>query len=813
VTGIFLSYRKIERSYAPMFADWVLTQRFGPGLVFEAGHENQPGTHFPGSIGRWLDRCSVLVACIDPPWLQDLHLLRDPRDWVRKEILYFIEHDKPILPILLDGARMPSAGVLPAELAPMTKWIGLPMSTKSAHADMQRLVGRIEHTVPELVLAALQEPAAVAPSPAALLRAEQEVFPFRLRPELSDLVDWSRAPGGPPVRLVIGPSGVGKTRLALRLCAEFRGGGHPAVMLPASATAAALARLSATTVPFLVVIDDAETRPDVVVAAAVRAVAGASTPARILLLARSRGDWLERLHDDPDDRIALVLDQTVAVRLAPPLSAPGDFATACAAVGARLGLPAAPPPADLPRPVTLLELQAAALAALRPDEEAEQAPWPRIAGLERSRWSRAAASFGLSRLRSENLTEIMAAVTVFGAATEPEAEALIGALRAFRGTPVAEADAGQALARTMLPGPLPLNPAQPQPLADEIIAQLLRSGYRLSDLLGAVTDDQARTAIIALGRCLTASPDVGAAVGALLGDAPARLLPLAMTALPAVPEPGGLVSLMHEALLRVPPARLDRLTDALPQRSEALAGFAVELTRRALAERQAAHLADDATARLSRLLATRLAARGAPAAEAVAAARAAVQWFEAPGVERAESFAALALALDLIPASHLEAREAGARSIELYRTVTTDDAARAALATALINQAHRLPHDAGLAAEAYEILRPLHGARPNRYRSLYADATDLLAALTRSEQLGREALQLRRSLAEARPDAYRPPLAATLFNLGLILGAADETEALWRESEKLFAELAAADSESFGPDLARVRDRLAALCR
>jgi hypothetical protein len=810
VTGIFLSYRKIERSYAPMFADWVLRQRFGPGLVFEAGHENQPGTYFPGSIERWLDQCSVLVAFIDPPWLDDLDLLGNPNDWVRREILHFIERGKPILPILLDGARMPSARLLPAELAPMTKWIGLPMSTKSAHADMERLVGRIEHTAPELVLAALQEPTPAAAGSAALLRAEQEVFPFRARPELPDLADWSQAPDGPPVRLVIGPSGVGKTRLALRLCAELRGTGHPAVMLPVSATPAALARLSATTMPFLVVIDEAETRPDVV-AAAVRSVAGASTPARVLLLARSRGDWLERLRDDPDDRIALVLDQTAAVRLAPLLSVPGDFATACAAVGARLGISAAPPPADLPSPVTLLELQAVAIARLQPDDEAGRTPWPRIAGLERSRWSSAAASFGLSRLRNESLLEITAAATAFGAATEPEAEALIGALRAFRGAPVVEVDAGQALARTMLPGPLPINPVQPQPLADEVIAHLLRSGYRLSGLLSAVTDDQARTAIIALGRCLTAHPDVADAVGTLLGDSPARLLPLAMTALPGVPEPGGLVSLMRETLPRVPAADLNRLTDALPQRSEALVDFAVELTRQALAARQATHRADDTTARLSRLLATRLAARGGPAAEAVAVARAAVQWFQAPGVERAESFAALALALDLVPESRHDAREAGARAIGLYRTAATDDADLAALATALINQAHRLPHDADLAAEAYEILRPLHAVRPNRYQSRYADAADLLAALTRSEQLGREALRLRQSLAAARPDAYRPSLAATLFNLGLILGAAEETEALWRESEKLFTELAAADPESFGSDLARVTDRLAGL--
>jgi TIR domain len=808
VSGVFLSYRKIERSYAPMFADWVLRQRFGAGLVFEAGHENRPGTHFPSSIEAWLDRCSLLVVFIDPPWVADLELLRNPDDWVRKEILHFVEHGKPILPILLDGASMPRGRLLPTELVPMTKWIALSMSTRSAHADMQRLVGRIEEMAPDLVLAALREPVADAASPSALLHAEQEVFPFRPRPELADLADWSLAPDGPPIRLVIGPPGAGKTRLALRLCAELRGADHPAVMLPASATPAALDRLAATTVPFLVVIDDAETRPDVVAAAA-RALARASTPARVLLLARTSGEWLQRLRDDPDDRIVSVLDRIGTLRLAPQVPEAEDFEIACTALGARLGLSTPPRPAAVQHPATLLEVQAEALVALHQGGAAGGTPWPRIAALERHRWGRAAATFGLSRLRPASLMEIMATVTIFGAATEPEAEALIAALRAFRGAPVAEADAGRALVRTMLPGPLPLNPAGPQPFADEIIAELVRSGYRLTDLLDAVTDGQARTAIIALGRCLVAHPDIGEAVGILLGDAAARLLPLAMTALSAVPEPAALIARMSEALPRVPAADLDRVTDALPQRSEALAGFAVELTRRALAARRAAGHADAATARLSRLLAVRLAAQGGPVAEAVAAARAAVEWSEAD-VELAEAHAALALALDLDPASADDARQAGARAIELYRAAATDDRTRAALGTALINQAHRSPDDRGeLAIEAYEILRPLHEARPNRYRSLYADAADVLAALTRSERLGREALRLRRSLVAARPDAYRPALAAALFNLGLILGAGNETEALWRESETILTELAATNPERFGADLARVRARLA----
>jgi hypothetical protein len=212
---------------------------------------------------------------------------------------------------------------------------------------------------------------------------------------------------------------------------------------------------------------------------------------------------------------------------------------------------------------------------------------------------------------------------------------------------------------------------------------------------------------------------------------------------------------------------------------------------------------------LSRLLAVRLAARGGPAPEAVAAARAALDWFTAAGPDRAEAYAALALALDLDPAMAGEAIEAGAQAIALFRDAATDDRTRAALATALINQAYRSPEDRASAADAYAILGPLHEAQPYRYRSLYADATDLLAASTRSEQLGREALQLRRALAKGRPDAYRPSLAATLFNLGQILAPGDESRSLWQDAEAIFTDLVAVAPDRFGADLARVRARLA----
>ena len=55
-------------------------------------------------------------------------------------------------------------------------------------------------------------------SVARYLRAEEQVVPFRGRPELDELLAWCGTGERVGVRLVTGDGGAGKTRLALRLC-------------------------------------------------------------------------------------------------------------------------------------------------------------------------------------------------------------------------------------------------------------------------------------------------------------------------------------------------------------------------------------------------------------------------------------------------------------------------------------------------------------------------------------------------------------------------------------------------------------------
>ncbi|MGI8335193.1 methyltransferase domain-containing protein [Actinomadura scrupuli] len=826
--GIFISYRNIKRSYAPMLIDRELSRRFGPENVFQAGRSNVPATHFPSQIERWLEGCSVLIALIDPPWVnEDLRLLEDPKDWVRREIAYALRHGKEVLPVLLDGVEMPKTRQLPGDVASLTHHIGLRMESATADTDLLRLIGEVERLAPDLVLANLMDPALPAPAdPAALLRAEHEVLPFRPRPELDRLVEWCRHDTGSPAALVTGVLGAGKTRLGLHLTTRLRGFGWSAGLLSVSAPPEALERLGETRLPSLVVIDDAEARPDHV-RAALRSLATApGMSSRLLLLARAGGDWLDRLRDDRDDGVAALAGLLRPLPLEALRPAEGDLRAACTAFAERLRLPPlAPPPAV---PATMLEMQAAALTHVLPSHGPAEPPLRRILQLEREYWSRTAALFGLPAGRS-TIAELMAAVTLFGASTEPEANDLLRALRMFREAPVSLLDSGRDFLRTVLPGPAPLNPLRPEQLGENQLADHLRSHHSLPDVLDRVSDRQAGAALLTLGRCLDRHPDLAGAVEAFLGAAPYRLLPLAMTALPAVPRPELLVASMSATLDRLPAAELDPIVTALPQRSEALARFAVVATERLLTARRSAGLDDTATARLARLFAVRLVYLGERATDAAEAARAAIARLTASaGVEEraelAESYAALALALDLTPGSAEEAMTAGEAAIDAYRTLPEEDRYTAALATTSHNQSVRLRHGRRIeealsaASTAHTLIGPLHRTRPARFRSLYADVQENLATLhhltgrsAEAERLGRDTLALRRTLAAARPDAYRPQLAGTLYNLGLIRsdrGDPAEATMLWTEALSIFEALAAQRPDRFGDERDRVRARL-----
>jgi hypothetical protein len=81
----------------------------------------QPGRDFRKAIDESILKCSVLLAVVGRDWLESKNAsgqrrLDDESDFVRLEIASALQRDIPVVPVLVRGARMPSADRLPADL-------------------------------------------------------------------------------------------------------------------------------------------------------------------------------------------------------------------------------------------------------------------------------------------------------------------------------------------------------------------------------------------------------------------------------------------------------------------------------------------------------------------------------------------------------------------------------------------------------------------------------------------------------------------------------------------------------------------------
>ena len=119
---VFVSYRRADvGGYAGRLND-ALTTRLGADKVFQDVSAIGAGQDFASEIDRALAEADAVLAVIGPGWLQasspagERRLLQ-PDDFVRTEIVRGLASGLPVVPVLVGGAAMPTAGELPAELS------------------------------------------------------------------------------------------------------------------------------------------------------------------------------------------------------------------------------------------------------------------------------------------------------------------------------------------------------------------------------------------------------------------------------------------------------------------------------------------------------------------------------------------------------------------------------------------------------------------------------------------------------------------------------------------------------------------------
>ena len=681
------------------------------------------------------------------------------------------------------------------------------------------------------------------------LRAEEQVVPFRARPELGELLSWCAAEGPMAVRLVVGQGGAGKTRLALQLCEDLEANGWQPLWIDRGEEAEAGEAVREIGTPCVLIVDYAETR-DVVSLLREVAAAQPRPDVRVVLLARGSGEWWQRLVNSSDERMARLLAAPPIVL--GPITVEGgpnelfdealtEFATRLSVVrpDVRLML--------VEREPVVLVVHAAALLAVLDTETAVSAIGTRqttndvLSGLldhERRYWQQSLDRKLGVPLDPDVIERVVAVGCLIGADDQESAMELLAVV-----PDLADGQLRGALARWLhdlypvaaTRGRDWIGQLRPDLIAERLVVTVLDKHPELiPPLFASLGQSRAERALTVLARAALTQPAALDQIRRALGTDPGYLVVPAM-AVTMTTNPA-LAPVIRNVLTSgvIPADRLEAIDQAIPYPSIALAEVGAVVAG-ALAE---AAETEDRRASSLVSLSQWLAAVGRRE-EALAAIEEAVTAYRQLARPHPKEFLpdlATSLNSQSVCLSALGRREAALAAIEEAVAIRRELAGARPkeflpdLAMSLSNQSGCLSElgrrEEALAAieEAVAIDRKLRGfvtigrelgrisVRQDAFVRYLAGSLNNMA--NRLLELGRweealaaieEAVTIRRKLARAHPDMFLPDLATSLNSQSgclSALGRREEALAAIEEAITISRELARAHPDTFLPDLA-----------
>ena len=149
MADIFLSYRRQDSQSATGRLGDRLEAHVGPARVFRDHHSIVAGEDFAEAIRRAIEGSTVVLVVIGPHWLTTAtpggqRRLDEPGDFVRLEIEFSLETNVPLVPVLVEGAVMPSAEQLPPSLAAFSRCQAVELSETRWRYDAQRLIETLQ---------------------------------------------------------------------------------------------------------------------------------------------------------------------------------------------------------------------------------------------------------------------------------------------------------------------------------------------------------------------------------------------------------------------------------------------------------------------------------------------------------------------------------------------------------------------------------------------------------------------------------------------------------------------------------------------
>ena len=146
---IFINYRREDSIGTAGRLHDRLTQTFGQNNVFMDVDSIPAGIDFAADLNREVAQCDVVLVVIGPEWLNAKdesggRRLDNPDDFVVIEIAAALTRDIPVIPVLVDGARIPKVSELPDAIKPLARRNAVEVRNAQFGRDAQSLIEKIQ---------------------------------------------------------------------------------------------------------------------------------------------------------------------------------------------------------------------------------------------------------------------------------------------------------------------------------------------------------------------------------------------------------------------------------------------------------------------------------------------------------------------------------------------------------------------------------------------------------------------------------------------------------------------------------------------
>jgi hypothetical protein len=193
---VFISYRREDSAgHAGRLYD-SLQAHFGAANVFMDLSDIDSGTNFVDVIQTAITSSDVVLAVIGKQWLtcssEGRRRLDLPNDFVRTEIGKALEHEVPVIPVLVQDAGMPLAPSLPEPLKRLAALDAHDLSDERWSYDVGRLISATEKLAGKRARSQRRSLLAAVVAGVVLAAAIGAFFFLRARPTPIALAgDWS----------------------------------------------------------------------------------------------------------------------------------------------------------------------------------------------------------------------------------------------------------------------------------------------------------------------------------------------------------------------------------------------------------------------------------------------------------------------------------------------------------------------------------------------------------------------------------------------------------------------------------------------